>query len=163
MRNDRLMQRADSLAETFLAKGWIRPGELPSEAQVEAYYNNIMASRGVKPHDEGPLIAFVNDSRWVGGCDYDHPIVGIPLTPGQIAATCPMCGARYDVIWPDVSIQERIEATLLERPARLPKAVDAPRIVATRCWTPDQSVEMLEAETATLKAVMTETAVKGVN
>lgn len=147
MRNDRLENRTDMLHR------FVRPfgGPQPTEAEVEAAIERHLSNRGIRPTPAGARAAFVNDSRWLIECDCG---AGVACSPALQHTTCPDCGARYDVVWPDVQVQARIEATLLERPARLPKTVDISRKIAARCWTPEQDIETLEAETAALKAAL---------
>ncbi|RJQ04814.1 MAG: hypothetical protein C4551_10060 [Bacillota bacterium] len=148
MRNDRIMRRADVMDRFVHPDG----GPIPTEAEVERKIESALAMRGIAiKHIIGSQKVFVNDSRWAIECDCG---AGIACTPGIDHTTCVLCGNRYDVEWPDEEILQRIERTLLERPARLPRDVDARRVIAIRSWVPSQSIDDLEAETERVKELL---------
>lgn len=156
MRNDRLEHRADVL------RGWYHQlnggqGPLPNEADLEARMRGELAARGRPVTLAGPAVVFVNDSRWVVECNCqcgEECRAGVACSPGMDHAICLLCGCQFDLVWPDEATMQRVEATLIERPPRLPRDLDAKGMLTTRCWRPGEDVARLEAETATLKAAL---------
>lgn len=153
MRDDRIEHRGDMLQRAVFPQG----GPIPTEPDIEAWIARHLAARGITIKDAARRPVFVNDGRWVAECDCG---AGLACSPGVPHATCPECGCHCDLDWPDEATRARIEQTLLERPSRLPRSIDPGGIIATRCWTPNQSIEYLEAETA--RGKLLHAAAKGV-